>query len=381
MRIDLFEFVEGVIRGIVYFLYNLIETTAAILRHPVRGPLQLTRRYGNPRARQVGGLTYLFLVLVIAQWMVVSWNGSVSAQGVIESVTTTPTLDSEAMWPFLLAGLISTVVIDSVLRLILRWRLPQRHDLRQRLLSSAEFALLWIFVSLGLATLIATIVDDYLRLNANWVGVATQIGTLIGLIASAYPATAVLTGVVTRPRRRIRKRKLISLMTGIMLLVFLAIMIGYMIAEGIQEGRGRKAASRSLLTLETLRCTILADGRISADGLLYFDHGPAIAAESDDLMLMPDLMAWNDKDEWPVAWRQGDPHRLVVVEAGQPALVEVITRKPIALPADDTCKLGWRSNGPMNRRETASGVDLALGGHPSAVRLRPWTPAPEAGSK
>lgn len=199
MRIDLFEFIDGLFRGIVYFFYNLIGTAWMVLRHPIRGPALLHRANGAAGQRQVGGLTFLFVAYLAALPALWVMEGGVSLSQL--SVALSGRLDTNSLWNVFLGSFASTVLVDSVLRLGLRWR---QRDLRRRqaMLARAEYAMF-------LAALLVTPGVGYLALRWYSASLGGHEPALVWLpygiplfvlaCAAAVPVAAQL-----RPRRRAR---------------------------------------------------------------------------------------------------------------------------------------------------------------------------------
>jgi hypothetical protein len=181
MRIDLFELIDGLFRGIVYFLYNLLETAYRVLRHPMRAPALLWRAHRTEGKRQVGGLTFLFVtyfaVFGALDWLVSGGMGETllpELTGVLGG-----SFDTAWWWNVFLASLASTVFVDSVLRIVLRIRFRARRR-RAELLAKTEYAL---FLPAVLVTPVAALAGIF------WVNIYL-IGSDISGLASAIPVVA-----------------------------------------------------------------------------------------------------------------------------------------------------------------------------------------------
>ena len=61
MNVDLFDLLEGLFNGLVFFVYNALETAARLLRHPFRAPGYLSAAFRTKGRRQISGLTFMFL--------------------------------------------------------------------------------------------------------------------------------------------------------------------------------------------------------------------------------------------------------------------------------------------------------------------------------
>jgi len=65
MRVDLFDLLEGLFKGIVFFIYNALETGFLLFRYPFRAPVYLSAAYRMKGRRQIGGTTFMFLALFV----------------------------------------------------------------------------------------------------------------------------------------------------------------------------------------------------------------------------------------------------------------------------------------------------------------------------
>ena len=187
MRIDLFEFVESVFRGFVYFVYNALETLWDLTRSPRRGPVRRHRAHQRENERQIGGLTFLFLLFFAIFGLAALLSGDNGTAGALKSA---PDLTSDAVWLPLLGAMIAAVIVDATLRLVLRWRLPGRRTKRRMLLSVVEYSLTWPVLIAFLLPLVlvlspqpvADLLTPLVALTALW---------LVAALACA-PATAFL---------------------------------------------------------------------------------------------------------------------------------------------------------------------------------------------
>lgn len=165
MRVDLFELLDGLFKGVVYFFYNLFETIYTVLRRPFRGPMRLYRAHRNPRLRQIAAITFLFIgflafyvahlgTVELAAAGIETGEGAADrmGRGLDQALLTRPSfsLDGDSWWPIVAATLISTIVLDALLRLSLRARLRRERGRREFVLGSVEYAL---FLPIALATL------------------------------------------------------------------------------------------------------------------------------------------------------------------------------------------------------------------------------------
>jgi hypothetical protein len=168
VRIDLFEVFEGVIRGLITFFYSLITALVTMMCHPLRGPLRLESanlrarfnraplslggRVLRSESRQIGGISFLFLVFFLQ----IGLFGDLWLEGPMKfgrAIAWAPHLDSDAVWPPLLGALVSVIIIDAVLRVIARIRVPDR-GIRRRLTRGGvqyglSFGILILLISLS----------------------------------------------------------------------------------------------------------------------------------------------------------------------------------------------------------------------------------------
>jgi hypothetical protein len=139
MRGDLFELIDGLFRGTVYFLYNVIETIFWAARHPFRGPRRLYRAHCRSDKHQIAGITTLFLTYLFAYWFYL--NSYSGAPGPSEILSRSLTLPGDKLWPALAASLVSATIVDSMLRIYARARVRQETR-RRKLVGTTEYALL-----------------------------------------------------------------------------------------------------------------------------------------------------------------------------------------------------------------------------------------------
>lgn len=358
MRIDLFELIEGLFRGIVYFIYNLVETTAAVVRHPIKGPIRLYRLHVRTERRQIGGLTYLFLVSVVLQWVLLNWvlfssvddyvvqaNQPSGLSGWRERLAalslTAPTFDLDALWPLILGSIVSTVIIDAVLRLVLRGRFPRRVRYRQMLLAGSEYALLWmILAALMAAILFALVVDDGID---DSVEKAIYIWGGLAVFAGSFPGAAILRS--TRATRSPADLEWVMTglrMIGIFLLFAVAWFAGAALSADVHSRRSHQQYRDFPAHVKTMRCTVLPDGQIDVDGMIYVKPGAAQAVGAGHFAL--DILPGpNDQPvrSGHIGWRTARPDHFVAVGDGSPLVVELRAPK-YKRPPGALCRLKVR---------------------------------------
>ena len=153
LRIDLFDLVDGLFRGVVYFFYNIFETIIHLVRRPFRGPLRLYRKRRQPDVRQLAGPTFLFLSFaaffaVYHAMLARHEYGDAEGEAAIgdqlaAAVTSTPSLDADWLWLVLATGLTATVVVDASLRLVLSSPGFGTRARRALVQEGVEYALFW----------------------------------------------------------------------------------------------------------------------------------------------------------------------------------------------------------------------------------------------
>jgi hypothetical protein len=254
MRIDLFDVLDGLIRGVIYFIYNLFYTTAVIIQHPIKGPATLHRLHLRPTRRQIAGVTYLFVSFFAWNAMLIpltannlnpqtalSWlAGKLNAASL-----NAPSLDLNAFWPTFISSLVSTVLIDAALRYELRQRLrgPARREQRELTVGATEYALVWML----LVATVSVIVPFALRYFVSYP--MWLIWTLLGLMfaslmASEIPAVLVVkraiqtSGASRRWRKAWNTAKLIQ---AVFALFIVAMMSGTALGVEIQKRRDAAA--------------------------------------------------------------------------------------------------------------------------------------------
>jgi hypothetical protein len=142
MKLDFLALLESIVGGFVAFVHSVATSLWAILRRPVRGPLRLVGRWRRPGARQIGGVTFLYLGAFLSLYFTFrTWDFTglalIGAAG--EAIVTLPTISQAELWPILAGALVATTLIDAALRLWLRRR--WRRQRRELLAAAAEYSL------------------------------------------------------------------------------------------------------------------------------------------------------------------------------------------------------------------------------------------------
>jgi len=202
MQIDLFEFLESIFRGLVYFFYNAVETLWILTVHPWRGPAWLYRTYTQKDRKQIGGLTFLFLILFLFFGLCARMF-SVTEFRLQEVLGKPLALGSDETWRTVVSAAASTVLLDSISRLYFRWRVPYNVRRRRRLLAMFEYSLAWpvllmALLPFGALTAAGTKIPDNAAIAVMF---SIPFAMLLSLIAAA-PASA---GLRMQPPVRTRK--------------------------------------------------------------------------------------------------------------------------------------------------------------------------------
>jgi hypothetical protein len=227
--VDLFDLLDGLFKGVVYFFYNLVESIAVLIRRPLRGPLALARkarRQGG--ARQLSGTTFLFvlffgfyaaLLTLVSRSMSDNPEEPGLGDSLAEAVIAPPSFDAGWLWMVLAASLASTVAVDMVLRAGLSLALPRRRTRRALALDGLQFAFLW---PLFLVAAFAFLGDGSGLVYAAVLG-ATPKWTilLLAALAVALLPAAVIGVSGLRPRLRRAAAGRASTMIGSLLLAIL----------------------------------------------------------------------------------------------------------------------------------------------------------------
>ena len=338
MRIDLFELIEGLFRGIVYFIYNVVETIATIVRHPIKGPVRLHRRYRREGGRQVGGLTFLFLSVLATYWVsigtvILRSSRATSTELSARVSDVASRLDTNLLWPFTIAALVTTVVIDAVLRLVLRWRFPGRPARRALILASTEYSLFWLFVA----------VEVMFLASLGVVPITVTIGSIIAPFIAIIPPAVILMRS-TRWNDPSSKRAEFAWLTawaiGIVLLLWLAFVTSAKVLDGLITLRD--ARTNVLIQIETLNCRQI-DGRdVEVFGLVTAGAGKPRAISPSDLRLTIDQegVRWAE----PITltnptWADANASRFVVLKPNDAEVIHLRFANDRMLFGDLDCRL------------------------------------------
>lgn len=253
MRIDLFEFVEGIFRGFIYFFYNLFATLWDLARRPRRGPVRRYRAYLRASRQQIGGLTFLFVVI----FTIFGLSAALATEKPTAIFGSPFNFAGEAAWLPLLGAMLATVLVDAPLRLLLHWRLRRRERRRRLVLELVEYSLSWpLLLGFGAPIIVLTFDLPFDSLAA--VLLAILVLWLIAWLACGPAARFLLAGLRggrARPRGGVGR---LALQLGTQLAMFLLLFMGVVSGGGFSIYIGESAAEprsvEEVLELPYLRC-------------------------------------------------------------------------------------------------------------------------------
>ncbi|MEZ0244121.1 MAG: hypothetical protein ACAH11_12155 [Sphingomonas sp.] len=210
MRIDLFDFLEGLIRGFVYFFYNVVGTLWTLIVHPFRGPMRLYRGYIRTRKReaasdrrQLSAVTCLFLVYFATLGLTGGFANADLNEPVASIAKRGPTLDIAAVWVPVLGAMVITVLIDIALRLTLRLRYFRDARKRQLALPILQYAMILPSIVIAAVPMLGLA-----RFAFSLMDMAPALATLLGWLAAAVLSCVPLAATLIRlPRRGTRLRR------------------------------------------------------------------------------------------------------------------------------------------------------------------------------
>ena len=87
--VDPFEYIDRLINGLCYFIYNFLFSLSALLTNPTRGVLRLSSRFRSKNVRQASDFTLIFSIAVASSVLLhVIWSldGVLRFQGYRETI-------------------------------------------------------------------------------------------------------------------------------------------------------------------------------------------------------------------------------------------------------------------------------------------------------
>jgi hypothetical protein len=255
MRIDLFDFVEGVFRGFIYFFYNVFATLWDLASRPRRAPLRRYRAYLKTSKQQVGGLTFLF-VLIFAVFGLTPAIGSGEGLGKVFSAP--PNLGGQEVWFPLAGAMLATVLIDAPLRLLLHRSLGNRHRKRRLVLELIEYSLAWPLLLGVLVPILLVVASD-----RGWVSIATLLAGsllvwLITILACGPAARFLLVGLCRKPVSAGRSAARLVRQGAAQFILFVwllfSIAVGALFSAHLALSAAEPHAVEEVLELPHLRC-------------------------------------------------------------------------------------------------------------------------------
>jgi hypothetical protein len=288
MRIDLFEFFESTFRGLVYFFYNVVETLWVLARRPWRGPTLLYRCYTQRGRQQIGGLTYLFLILFVLVGLFAQFE-SVTSDEVnwYEFASRMPRLDSDQVWITVISAVVSTVLIDCAARLYFLWRIPNGKDAasrgrqlrrRKRRVAEFEYALVWpaLLVPLGGVTLLILALR-WIFMRDESIPMPFELAIPLWVLISILAAAPAVTRLKLRPWARVtggswlrrigRFAGRVVAQAGVAALLLLAVALGCKVMSDLADAQPKPETEpmENSLQIASLRCIVDGAGTLHVD--------------------------------------------------------------------------------------------------------------------
>lgn len=273
MWTNLFELLDGLFRGIIYFFYNFVETAYRVIRHPTTGPLLLFKRHRNPAQRQIGGLTFLFLsffLLFSLFALAVQSSNARTMEALSQTLSDLPNLGMTSLWPTVAGALLATVMVDAPMRLLLWWRVPRNRLRREIILGSVHYAI-FLPVLFAMAGMLAsfTLMESLALNSLSWVMVVlTAMLVVTGLVAGwAMRPAAGLLGKAFHGRRRSRAGA-VGRVVAMTSLLAAAIFAGAMATFALKSESEDQARAERYLRIVALRC-ILDDRTFTVEAVVW----------------------------------------------------------------------------------------------------------------
>ncbi len=318
MRIDLFDFVEGVFRGFIYFFYNVFATLWDLARRPRRGPLRRYRAYLKTSKQQVGGLTFLF-VLIFAVFGLTPALGS--GEGLAKVFSAPPNLGGQEVWFPLAGAMLATVLIDAPLRLLLHRSLGSRHRKRRLVLELIEYSLVWPLLLGVLVPILLVVASDSGWISIAMLLVGSLLMWLITVLACGPAARFLLVGLWRKPvsAGRSAARLVRQGATQFILFVWLlfSIAVGALFSAHLALRAAEPPPRKPVIELTGLRCIlddpsphVIVAARNSGTQPVVLDVDRDLAVEliglpgRDDAPKLP-LVAESGRDAVPLLLQPG----------------------------------------------------------------------------
>lgn len=255
MKIDFFELLDGIFRGVVLFLYNLVDTVVALVMRPIREPARRYAMHRRTGVKQIGPWTLLVLAYagIILLWP--AWFEESDLEAARKGLPSLLLGDGglSVFVRILVSASLASIALDASLRLLAIVRLGRRcRRAREFRIATIEYA-----ASLPLLAIVAGLLGfDYLE-QAVGTAAALLLLLLAILFAAAPPAwlsQRLLWG------RSLGKRFRRARSAGIYLLVVMLV-LGSALA-GVASGGLLKAHQEadSAVEILRLRCSISERG-------------------------------------------------------------------------------------------------------------------------
>jgi hypothetical protein len=274
MWTNLFELLDGLFRGIIYFFYNFVETAYRVIRHPTAGPLFLFRKNRNPAQRQIGGLTFLFLTFFILFSFFLERSDTRELELLSETISGLPNLEINSLWPTVAGALVGTVAVDAPIRLFLWWRLSRNRLRREIILGSIHYAI-FVPVLVGLAGVIFAFriveIEGLIPIGQHERALMAMLAAITLVTGWLMRPAAALLGKAFPRQGRSSTGKADRRRTGLVALTGLlcaAIFAGGVAALGVEsESRDQEEVQRHLRVLR-IRCD-MRDGILTVSAVVW----------------------------------------------------------------------------------------------------------------
>lgn len=264
MKVDLFELLEGLFHGVVFFFYNVVDTAWQLVTSPSKAPVALFRRFSRKHSRQTGSLTLLAISFLGIYWLTLPFGfGQRSLLSEISQTLAPAMISSNQWWPLILAALATTAVTDGGLRMWLRIRLPKQRLTRDIVRSTVEYAL-FLPAAIILAGLIAAVTLISEGISLRPVAISIFVVAIVAIVAAIQPAALLLCAGEKKAGRKsgsaARQSRLVRVWPRHLAMIAL---VAAAVAVGVNVARAARAAGGVSktpdVTLTYLRCSLRAD--------------------------------------------------------------------------------------------------------------------------
>lgn len=339
---DPFQLIESFFRNIVFFAYNLVETTVTIVLHPLRGPGRLYRRHRRKGARQIGALTFATMLVFLAYlglFGVFRFSALEPGAGLLPpTLTSRPRFDEDKWWPIILGTLTSVVAFDAMTRFMLWAKLRRRPERRQLIMALVEYSLFWPLA--GWAAVVFLITRGIGPTSSDG-QVAFLVLPLFGLIPAGVmmkpdlplPVGAAA-GQPAAPLRRKWMAYRVFSGTGVLVTIFIgAAMAGVSLFADSEIARLDQRQEQQRAEVVAVRCRLGADRRLAVQVGLQNPWSAPILAGADDISLALAAPEGDEPRRRLIARPRvvGDPDAAVLLRPDATEILKIVT-EPVTAP-------------------------------------------------